>query len=61
MQSRDEAIPDDIEAVRAALAAERAMSKAAVSRAEAAEAEVAAAKAGQFRRPGADRAPEIVH
>lgn len=40
MQSRDEAIPDDIEALKAALAAERAIS--AVARAEA-----AAAKAGR--------------
>ncbi|MDO8360399.1 MAG: IS66 family transposase zinc-finger binding domain-containing protein, partial [Devosia sp.] len=40
MQSRDEAIPDDIEALKAALAAERAISAAA-------RAEAAAAKAGR--------------
>ena len=45
MQSGNEAIPDDIEALRAALAAERAISTAAVSRAEAAEADAAAARA----------------
>ena len=38
MQSRDEAIPDDIEALKAALAAERAISAAARAEAAAARA-----------------------
>jgi len=47
MQSCGEAIPDDIEALKAALAAARAISVAALSRADAAEADSAVAKSRQ--------------
>jgi len=47
MQSRGEAIPEDIEALKAALAAARAISAAALSRADAAEADSAVAKSRQ--------------
>ena len=47
MQSGNEAIADDVEALKAALAAERAISVAALSRAEAAEVDAAAARANR--------------